>query len=257
MFCTNCGKQMPEGSRFCVNCGTRETAVRQPAQETPQHQPVQQPVRSYPVQKKQTPGGKIAVIVIAAVVAIACVGGGIYVGIHQRQMYQQELQMAQDQAAQAQAVAEQAQKDAEAAKAEKDQAEADAVRAQQDAAQAQQAAEQAKSEAAAAQTAAIIAAIRAAQNGDTVTYDGYIFPSDRVYITEADMYYWDKTMTLLARNEIFARHGYVFTTDYIQNYFATQSWYYPDPSYKGTGLSKVEQANVETILAYEKKKGWQ
>ena len=102
-----------------------------------------------------------------------------------------------------------------------------------------------------------MAAIAAAQDGDTITFDGYIFPSDRVYITEADMYYWDQTMTLLARNEIYARHGYVFQTPYIQDYFASQSWYYPDPSYTGTGLSKVEQANVDTILAYEKKMGWQ
>lgn len=34
---------------------------------------------------------------------------------------------------------------------------------------------------------------------------------------------WDQKTALLARNEIFARHGYVFQTQEIQNYFAAKS----------------------------------
>ena len=68
---------------------------------------------------------------------------------------------------------------------------------------------------------------------------------------------WDQKTALLARNErIFARHGYVFQTQEIQNYFAAKSWYTPNSSYDGSDLSDVEKANVDTISAYEQKMGW-
>ena len=286
MFCTNCGKEIKDGSAFCTHCGTMlkdemkddsalmvtppqkegmsepgSTSKREPVTRnvSPQYQYSPSPNSANPEAirgKKRMSGGKIAAIIIAAVVVVGCIAGGVYMVIRNQQQHNQAIQAAQSQAAEAQAAAEQAQKDAEAAQAEKEQAQADAEQAQKDAEAAKQAAEDAKSDAA-AQAAVIMAAIAAAQDGETITYDGYIFPSDRVYITEADMYYWDQTMALLARNEIYARHGYVFQTDYIQNYFAAQSWYSPDPNYTGTGLSKVEQANADTILAYEKKMGWQ
>ena len=84
----------------------------------------------------------------------------------------------------------------------------------------------------------------------------YIFPSDRQYITESDMAGWDQNTALLARNEIYARHGYVFQTQEIQNYFAAKDWYTPNPLYDGSGLSDVEKANVDAILAFEQKNGW-
>ena len=49
MFCTNCGKQLPDGARFCHECGTAQ-AVQQPAQQ-PIQQPTQQPVYQPPVQQ--------------------------------------------------------------------------------------------------------------------------------------------------------------------------------------------------------------
>ncbi len=98
-------------------------------------------------------------------------------------------------------------------------------------------------------------AVEPASTADTSSAD-YIFPSDRQYITEADMAGWNQKTALLARNEIYARHGYVFKTQEIQNYFAAKSWYTPNSSYDGSGLSDVEKANVDTISAYEQKMGW-
>lgn len=91
---------------------------------------------------------------------------------------------------------------------------------------------------------------------EETTDDDYIFPSDRQYITEYDMSGWDQNTALLARNEIYARHGYVFQTQEIQNYFAAKDWYTPNPSYDGSGLSDVEKANVDAIIAFEQKNGW-
>ena len=98
-------------------------------------------------------------------------------------------------------------------------------------------------------------AAESASTADTSSAD-YIFPSDRQYITEADMAGWNQKTALLARNEIYARHGYVFKTQEIQNYFAAKSWYTPNSSYDGSDLSDVEKANVDTISAYEQKMGW-
>ncbi|MBO5323170.1 MAG: zinc-ribbon domain-containing protein [Oscillospiraceae bacterium] len=57
MFCTNCGKQLPDGARFCHECGTPQ-AVQQPAQQPTQQapqqpiqHPAQQPVYQPPVQQ--------------------------------------------------------------------------------------------------------------------------------------------------------------------------------------------------------------
>ena len=98
-------------------------------------------------------------------------------------------------------------------------------------------------------------AVEPASTADASSAD-YIFPSDRQYITEDDMAGWNQKTALLARNEIFARHGYVFQTQEIQNYFAAKSWYTPNSSYDGSGLNDVEKANVDTISAYEQKMGW-
>ena len=44
MFCTNCGQQIPEGSAFCPNCGTRLSAAPQAAQpEQPAAFPTEAP----------------------------------------------------------------------------------------------------------------------------------------------------------------------------------------------------------------------
>ena len=50
MFCSNCGTQMPDGSKFCASCGNQMSAPIQAAQPV-QPQPVQpQPVQPKPVQ---------------------------------------------------------------------------------------------------------------------------------------------------------------------------------------------------------------
>lgn len=58
----------------------------------------------------------------------------------------------------------------------------------------------------------------------------------------------------LARNEIYARHGYIFKNQDLQEYFGSKSWYrgktkeVPDSS-----LNEYERANVQLILALENK----
>lgn len=102
--CPQCQRQVPDGARFCTNCGTQLTPVpAQPQYQAPVQQPVQpqyqapvqpvqpqyQPPMQQPVppqppvpgqmqlksKKKKSP---VALIIVAAVLAVALIGGGIW-----------------------------------------------------------------------------------------------------------------------------------------------------------------------------------
>ena len=61
MFCTKCGKELPDGSLFCTGCGNKMVAApAQPVQEVQPAVPVQQPMQAgyvpqQPVQPGYTP----------------------------------------------------------------------------------------------------------------------------------------------------------------------------------------------------------
>jgi hypothetical protein len=57
----------------------------------------------------------------------------------------------------------------------------------------------------------------------------------------------------LLRNEIYARHGRIFKTLWIQQYFGFQPWYDPREEFKDEELTGPNKTNVETIVAYENK----
>jgi YARHG domain len=57
----------------------------------------------------------------------------------------------------------------------------------------------------------------------------------------------------LLRNEIYARHGRIFKTMWIQQYFGSQPWYDPKEDFKDEEVSGSDKTNVETIVAYENK----
>lgn len=55
----------------------------------------------------------------------------------------------------------------------------------------------------------------------------------------------------LLRNEIYARHGRMFRTPWLGQYFYSQPWYVPDEDFKDEDLSANDKVNVETIVRYE------
>ena len=57
----------------------------------------------------------------------------------------------------------------------------------------------------------------------------------------------------LLRNEIYARHGRIFRTPWIEQYFSSQAWYDAKEDFKDEELSGADKTNVETIVAYENK----
>ena len=74
--------------------------------------------------------------------------------------------------------------------------------------------------------------------------------SGDVFLDASDLKGLSKDDLRLARNEIYARHGYVFESKEMQNYFGSQSWYNPDPSFNGK-MAEWEKHNVELIKSHE------
>lgn len=70
------------------------------------------------------------------------------------------------------------------------------------------------------------------------------------YLTEADMNGKSRWDLRIMRNEIFARHGYVFETD-IKEYFNRQSWYVPKSRNVDSQLTEIEKQNIDFIKSHE------
>lgn len=82
--------------------------------------------------------------------------------------------------------------------------------------------------------------------------DGYILStSDTIALTEVDLENRTPMELTYARNEIYARHGRVFLSNELNQYFLTKSWYTPNENFEDTSLSSVETANADFILQYQ------
>ncbi|MDQ5838885.1 MAG: YARHG domain-containing protein [Acidobacteriota bacterium] len=57
----------------------------------------------------------------------------------------------------------------------------------------------------------------------------------------------------LLRNEIYARRGRQFQTEWLSQYFYSQPWYDPRDDKKEPELSATEKKNIDTIVLYERK----
>jgi len=87
-----------------------------------------------------------------------------------------------------------------------------------------------------------------------VMQSDFIFPySDSYLLSYAEINNLDYNLRAYARNEIFARHGYIFKLAKFKNYFESKYWYSPNPYYNGDTqmLNSVEIENIERIKKYE------
>ena len=74
------------------------------------------------------------------------------------------------------------------------------------------------------------------------------FTSTR-YLDPSELYGMSAWEKKIMRNEIYARHGYIFETSDMRNYFNAQSWY--TPVTRSVKLSKIEEYNVQLIKEFE------
>ena len=70
-------------------------------------------------------------------------------------------------------------------------------------------------------------------------------------LTASDLQDLSKEDLRIMRNEIFARHGYIFQTNEMKSYFQNQSWYSPRHSNVNSLLTNIEQRNITLIQRYE------
>lgn len=55
----------------------------------------------------------------------------------------------------------------------------------------------------------------------------------------------------LLRNEVYARRGRRFRTEWLSQFFYSQPWYEPTEEFTEPELSDIEKKNIEAIVAYE------
>ena len=91
-----------------------------------------------------------------------------------------------------------------------------------------------------------------AQNATGTTGD-YILPDiTNRYYSENELSGMDANTLSLARNELYARHGYIFKKPELQEYFGGKSWYTPQVSeVPDSAFNEYEKANLELIQKLE------
>ena len=84
----------------------------------------------------------------------------------------------------------------------------------------------------------------------------YLIPdSNARYLLPEELTFLDKELLRLVRNEIYARHGLIFKSEDLNNYFRSTSWYtgYRD-NVSDSELNEYEKKNVELIKSLEETK---
>ena len=75
--------------------------------------------------------------------------------------------------------------------------------------------------------------------------------SNSAELTDADLSGLTAQELTYARNEIYARYGYVFDSKELNDYFATKSWYTVNSAATDDSLSDLEKKNAEFIRIYQ------
>lgn len=86
---------------------------------------------------------------------------------------------------------------------------------------------------------------------EDIEKDAFLFQSDSVLITEGELEKLDDKTVELIKNEIYARHGYIFTNRALKKYFESFNWYEPSEEYSPNLLNPTEKANLKTIKKFQ------
>ena len=108
--------------------------------------------------------------------------------------------------------------------------------------------------------------LTATERKNLATIDAAMRKQRKAAISPGDMEHFEKRLVTeemlkglslhelrLLRNEIYARRGRQFRTEWLSQYFWSQPWYEAREDNKEPELSQTEQKNIETIVAYERK----
>lgn len=100
----------------------------------------------------------------------------------------------------------------------------------------------------------VISSSTASENSD------FILPeSDRRFLSKDELENLTQEELKLARNEIYARHGYDFSDEYLKRYFEQFEWYQPTiapEDFQESMLNEFEIYNRDLIVEYETECGY-
>ena len=94
----------------------------------------------------------------------------------------------------------------------------------------------------------------AGQASETSTMDYLIPDSNSRYLTESDLDGMSLRELCYARNEIYARRGYLFQAQELRDYFNSKSWYngtVPAAEFSASVFNDFEWKNIEFLQSYE------
>lgn len=89
----------------------------------------------------------------------------------------------------------------------------------------------------------------------TPSSSDYIFWDSNIrYLSDAEVSTLSLQQLCYARNEIYARRGYIFNSQELRDYFGSKTWYYgtvPGASFSSSVFNTYEMSNVELLKRYE------
>ncbi len=92
----------------------------------------------------------------------------------------------------------------------------------------------------------------------STSQEEYIFSnSDKQYLSEEEVRSTSAENLFIGRNEIFARHGYIFKNEDLRAHFESTSWYVgtvPGDQFSNEVLNDFEKKNIELIKKIEEEK---
>lgn len=280
MFCTKCGAQLPDGSKFCTKCGTptdvvaNETTVMPTAGET--HVMSGRPTQAVPQTGQPMP--QVTQVAPRPVSPQAPYGAApqqpVYSSVPQQPAYGQGGQgnggsrrgmvVGVVVAIIAAAIAAVAfiMVDPMGLFGGKTGRDAATTAASSPAASSTSAADTSAASTSAASSSAASISAQTSTPAPRGSSSDYVIPdSDRTSYTADDIKAMNLSVDELwyARNEIYARHGRKFQNETLQAYFNSKPWYTPEYSPDefddSVQLSSVERANAAAIKSVEQSMG--
>lgn len=221
MFCTNCGHEIKEGALFCTECGTPAPKI------APVEEKKQEPNAPTPQQEGPKKKNNVLLIVLIALLAVLVVLVGAYFVVSSDIIDIDGIFSSSDEEDE-----------------EDDDDEEDVDEEDEDNDDEEEVVEEETEE-----------------PTEVEETSEYILPnSDKQYLTEEDLEGLTAEELRIARNEIFARHGRIFASEDLNEYFNSKDWYTPmieaEDFDDEAMLNEYEKVNATFIREYEEEMGY-
>lgn len=258
MYCRNCGKKLKDGSRFCDACGTPQNTVTvmpnadsgtidETVRVNTPHPIPPAPVFQEKKKEKNRFGLKLTLIVVIALIVLLAIGVAVRFlilgnngGNYNNHSDDEDERVTRKH--------ENTSRDSE-------ESEPSVIGLPESVyvATDTEALRESESE----QPASV--AIEEPEEVEMDPIESLIMESDTRLFDYADVYDLTADECKIVRNGIYARHGRMFTTSWLQEHFMQYSWYIPRYSpddFNNDLLNDIEKANAAFILEFENMMGY-